>query len=241
MAAEEKQLSQSPPVFNAPRIVIVSLAVLVLAHVVRTSLLSQDADEWLIGAAAFIPARYDDLDLPGGMLAKLASPLTYALLHGDYTHLVFNCGWLLAFGTIVARRVSAAGFLALAGASAIGGALLFLVMNLGLRQPMIGASGAISGLMGAAVRFIFLPDAGSMPGSGYAPSMTLTEVLGDRRCRMLIGSWLLFNLLFGLFLGQLFTDSPIAWEAHVGGFMTGLLLFPLFERPPAATEPGWRM
>ena len=97
---------------------------------------------------------------------------------------------------------------------------------------MIGASGAISGLMGAAVRFIFVPD-GFDEASVRAVSvrsMTLTELARDQRARLMIGSWVALNLLFGLVLGQMFSEGGIAWEAHLGGFIAGLLLLPVFER-----------
>jgi len=214
--------------------VLGALCLLVTVHVAR-EFLDEATDQWLVLAAAFIPSRYAGDVLPGGDLAKATSFLTHIGLHGDFTHLAVNCGWLLAFGTIVARRITAASFLGLAALSGVAGAALFLACNWGLAQPMAGASGAISGLMGGAIRFIFQP---TDPRSRtVARCMTLAEMMRDQRARLMIASWIAVNLLFGLFLGQLFAAGGIAWEAHLGGFLAGLLLFPWFDRPNVRRLP----
>jgi membrane associated rhomboid family serine protease len=227
-------LATSEPVFNAPRVVLAAIAALCAVHLIREFWLSDASDQTLLLATAFIPARYAGAALPGGDIAKATSFLTHALLHGDFTHLAVNCGWLLAFGAIVARRIDGLRFLLLSALSAVAGAALFLVSNWGLLQPMVGASGAISGLMGAAVRFMFLPtpQRWMRPGgdaSDLPPAMTLGELARDSRARMMIGSWLVLNLVFGLLLGHVLSAGGIAWEAHLGGFFAGLLAFPWFD------------
>jgi membrane associated rhomboid family serine protease len=235
-------LAKHEPVFNGPRVVLFSIAVLVACHVGR-ALLDEATDDWLTGAMAFIPVRYSGEPLPGGAAAKVTSFVTHMVLHGDATHLLVNCGWLLAFGTILARRLTAGRFLALSVLAGIAGAAVFLGFNWGVKAAMVGASGAISGMMGAAVRFMF-QDAGYRQvqrdnpwargaGAPWAPCMTLAELLRDQRARLMVGSWVVVNLLFGLFLGEQLTGTGIAWEAHLGGFFAGLLLFPLFDRPPS--------
>jgi membrane associated rhomboid family serine protease len=228
-------LAKHEPVFNAPRVVLGTLCLLIACHVAR-EFLSDEADLWVVQAAAFIPSRYAGDVLPGGTPAKFTSFVTHILLHGDFTHLAVNCGWLLAFGAIVARRISAGSFLGLAVVSGIAGAALFLAANWALAQPMVGASGAISGLMGAAVRFMF-----QRPGRGSGeppPCMTVAELIRDQRARLMIGSWIALNMLFGLLLGPLFSAGGIAWEAHLGGFFAGLLLFPWFDRQRPAAADG---
>ena len=69
-------------------------------------------------------------------------------------HLLINSAWFLAFATPVARRIGPVRFLAFFLLCGVGGALLYLPFN---SAPMVGASGAISGLMGAAMRFLFFP------------------------------------------------------------------------------------
>ena len=226
-------MASSQPVFNAPNVVMATLAVLVALHVGR-EFLGPELEQWVVLAGAFIPSRYSGDSLPGGEIAKLTSFITHMGLHGDYAHLAVNCGWMLAFGSIVARRIGASRFLALAAVTGIAGAALFWLMNWGLAAPMVGASGAISGLMGAAVRFMFNPLAiGGLDGSAIVPRMSLQEIMHDRRARLMIGSWVAINLLFGLVLDRVFSAGGIAWEAHLGGFVAGLLLFAWFDRQPS--------
>ena len=70
--------------------------------------------------------------------------------------------------------------------------------------------------------------------------MSVAEVFQDQRARLMIGSWVAINLLFGLFLDRMFSAGGIAWEAHLGGFAAGLLLFSWFDievpRPLGITE-----
>ena len=230
-------LAKPQPIFNAPHVVLATIAALAAVHVGR-EFLSLETDRWLVLAGAFIPARYVSDGLPGGPIAGVTSFVTHMGLHGDYAHLAVNCGWLLAFGSIVGRRIGTLRFLALALVTGIAGAAFFLVMNWGLFAPMVGASGAISGLMGAAVRFMFnARAAGGQDGASLAPRMSLRDVLLDRRARLMIGTWVAINLLFGLVLDKFFSAGGIAWEAHLGGFLAGLVLFDWFDRNgPAAVE-----
>ena len=93
--------------------------------------------------SAFIPARYDSNILanaawPGGTAADIWTFVTYALLHADWMHLLFNSVWLLAFGTPLARRFGAARFLAFCAVTAAAGALAHLMTHFGQMVPMVG-------------------------------------------------------------------------------------------------------
>jgi membrane associated rhomboid family serine protease len=113
-------------------------------------------------------------------------------------------------------------------------------------SPLIGASGADSGLMGAATRFMFQPGAplgafGSLnrPEIESIPAASLRGVFIDRRALIFLIIWLGTNFIFGAGAQTLgFSDMPVAWVAHLGGFCAGLVLFPLFDRrlrPPPIT------
>lgn len=236
------------PILNVPAVVLLVLAVLVATHVVRW-LLSDQADQNLLLTFAFIPARYDtalDGVLPGGTGAQLWTFVTYALLHADLTHLGFNAIWLLAFGSPVARRFGVSRFLMFCVVAVAAGALAHLATHAGARDPMIGASAAISGMMGAATRFAFQQggsldfwrSAGSDPDR--IPAAPLAVALRNPRVVAFLAIWFGVNLVFGVgslsFSGA---DQSIAWEAHVGGFAVGLLLFALFDpiAPASRQEP----
>src|SRR5262249_32794118 len=112
---------------------------------------------WLTALLAFIPARLGGLadDLPGGHVAIFSSFVTHLFVHGDLMHLLVNSAWLLAFATVVARRTDTLRFLAFFMLVGAAGALFFTAVNGFKLTMLVGASGAISGLMGATFRFIF--------------------------------------------------------------------------------------
>lgn len=223
------------PIFNVHRAVLAVLAVLVLIHVLR-SFLSPEEDLWLVLAGAFIPGRYGPLgaELPGGEPALMTSPFTHMLLHGDWRHLAFNSAWLLAFGSAIAERTGTLRFLLFALFCGLGGAAAFYAANVGLMQPMIGASGAISGLMGAAMRFL-LP---ALDGGGFrqlreAPRtvrlMSLSETLTDRRMLITSAMLVVLNVLTIVGFGGAQNSGGIAWEAHLGGYLLGVLTYGYFD------------
>lgn len=229
-------MSRREPIFNAPSSVLALLAALALVHVVR-SLLSTEQDDRLILWFAFIPARYGPIgsDLLGAPVASFAPFVTHIFLHGDAAHLIVNSAWLLIFGSVIARRIGALRFLFFTLFCGVGGAFAFLCFNPGLAVPVIGASGAVSGLMGGVMRFFFrVLDYGAgrqlRQPLWMAPRMSLPEMARDRRAVIAIGVWILLNFLASRGLGGLAAPGVIAWEAHLGGFFTGLLAFGLFDR-----------
>jgi membrane associated rhomboid family serine protease len=223
------------PIFNVPAVVVVVLAALALVHAARMFVLSDEADRILLWTFAFIPARYDsgvlgDLVLPGGVGAKVWTFVTYSFIHANLTHIGFNALWLLVFGSAVARRTGAGRFLAFCAVTSAAGALAHLVTHPGALNPVIGASGAISGMMGASCRFAFHPAGGRLP--------PLRAALRNRGVLGFVAVWFGLNLLTGLgSLPLLGDDQVVAWQAHVGGFVAGLLLMPLFDPAPATAEP----
>jgi membrane associated rhomboid family serine protease len=179
-------------------------------------------------------------DLPGGRVAAITSFVTHQFVHGDIAHLVINSAWLLAFGTPVARRTSPIGFLAFFLIAGIAGAALYLAVNGSIPILVVGASGAISGLMGAAFRFLFRSmergGAAGLAAARTTPLMTIAETLGNRRILLAVAGWTVLNVLLAWGASALTEAAGIAWEAHLGGFYAGLLLYGLFDRPPAVED-----
>jgi len=177
--------------------------------------------------------------LEGG--AKIWTLFTYAFLHGSWAHVAVNSIWLVAFGPPVARRFGSARFLVFFAMTAVAGALAHWAFNSMDFSPLIGASAADSGLMAAAARFVFQPGA---PLSGRPdpsrlvieagaepPAPSLRELLSQRRAIIFIVIWMATNFVFGAGAQALgASEAPVAWIAHVGGFLAGLLVFPLFDR-----------
>ncbi|HEY6604623.1 MAG TPA: rhomboid family intramembrane serine protease, partial [Xanthobacteraceae bacterium] len=94
---------------NVPAAIVVLLAVLALVQLLLMFVLTPEQTTEFLLLFAFIPARYDtsvlpDLAWPGGWAADVWTFVTYALIHADLSHLIFNAVWLLAFGSPVAQR-----------------------------------------------------------------------------------------------------------------------------------------
>lgn len=232
------------PLFNIPLIVIALLALLALIHGVRTLLLTDDQDIEFLLSFAFIPARYDTSivlggALPGGFGAEIWTFVTYSLIHADWTHLGVNAIWLLPFGSALARRFGALRFLAFFAVTSAAGAALHLATHAGEQFPMIGASASISGAMAAAMRFAFQRGGplgllrGEDKNAYRVPAIPLTGMLSDARVLIFLGVWFGINILFGLGSVSITgSNQPVAWEAHIGGFLAGLLLFSWFDPVP---------
>ena len=217
------------PVLNVPAAVWLVVLALVAIHLI-TVLGSPGFRGWTIEQFAFIPAR---LSVADGGPQRVWMWLTYSLLHGDAAHLAMNSLWLAIFGAPVARRLGVRRYALLSVAGAIGAVALHLFAHWGQFAPVIGYSGVVSALTGAAARFAFGP--GGLGGGAIElrPRLSLVQTLTNRSSLGFVAVWMIANLLVGS--GMLTPDGPrIAWEAHVGGFMVGLLLFGAFDRqvPP---------
>jgi len=231
---------------NVPAVVVALLAALGLIHAFLVLALTAEQTTEALLLFAFIPARYDpsvlpDVVWPGGIAADIWTFVTYALIHGDISHLVFNCVWLLAFGSPVAQRFGPLRFMAFMAVTAAAGAAVHLVTHFGEILPMIGASAAVSGAMAAAIRFAF--QRGGPLGfwrdgeqAHRVPAAPLAVCLRDPRVVAFLLVWFGCNILFGFVsLGGSGLTQAVAWQAHIGGFVAGLLGFAFFDPvPPAA-------
>jgi membrane associated rhomboid family serine protease len=254
------------PILNLPAAISVCLAVLIGIHAFRM-FLSDETDFTLIIDWAVIPARWavafggvqvdeimrslregvpEDTVTPMMALAQyvLASEegrpwtvLTYAFLHGSWAHVLINSVWLAAFGTPIARRCGAGRFVILSATSAVCGAVFYAFLNPFQVLPMIGASGAVSGLMAAASWFMFAPASwhweGRLTQPHERPRETLGHMVRNRQVLIFLGIWFAANYVFAFVQPLGLMDASIAWEAHIGGFLAGLAIFPLLDPLPA--------
>ena len=231
-------MSEREPIFNVPPVVVALLTSFVVVHLVRY-LLPEDQADWLTTTLAFIPARLTGMarELPGGEVAGVTQFVTHLFVHGDLTHLLINSAWLLAFGSSVARRTGAVRFLVFFVLCGIAGALVYVAFSGNALSMMVGASGAISGLMGAAFRFLFQAltegDVEGLAGETRQPPLvSLRATLRDRRVLLAVAGWTILNIVLAWGAAGLMDGAKIAWEAHLGGFYMGLLTFGFFDRPP---------
>ncbi len=220
------------PVLNVPAIVVAMLGLMVMIHIARLYALSYRSGVEFIFYFAFIPARFSNQAL--GIFADWSSwwtPLSYSFLHGDWTHIIVNSVWMLAFGSVVARRFGLISFLIFCAIGSIAGALAHFAANPGSQIPMIGASAIVSACMGASVRFAFPINGRFGKMAHLFPAQSLLTSMRNPQAMAFVGVWFVINLLFGLG-GEMVAGEgqSIAWQAHLGGFVVGFLGFGLFDR-----------
>lgn len=166
---------------------------------------------------SFVPARYT-----GGMVfdaAAITSPILHMLLHGSWLHLLMNLGMLMAFGAGLERHAGPRVLLVLFVLSGIAGAFFHVLFYPDALRGLIGASGGISGLFGAVLMMMF---AHQDPYAGRSARL--------KQLFPFIAVWIGVSLFFGFF-GMRGEDADIAWTAHIGGFLAGLLLYaPIAKR-----------
>lgn len=225
------------PFFRAPKVVLILIAILVGVHV-AILLAGESWEVWSLYALSFIPARISGgAPFPAIWGSQVWSFVTYGFLHADVMHLFFNSLWLLVFGSVVARRLGALKFLVLSGVSTIMGAGATLLTHWGEVAIVIGASGAVSGLMAAAIPLMY--GAGLRLGDTYRMDIATVrplrplEILTNRRAFIFTLVWIAVTLFSGAsgWTGASFMEEGrIAWEAHLGGFVAGLIAFYWLDR-----------
>lgn len=235
--------------FNVPGAVLALAVALGAIHAFLTFALNIDQANDVLAQFAFSPLRYADIvpnELPSWWGPQLWTFVSYAFFHADFNHLTVNLVWLLAFGPPIARRFGPSRFLAFCAITAAAGAVAHLVTHLGEFAPMIGASAAISGAMAAAMRFVFqrggplgLLGHGEQ-GSYHVPAAPLSVALRDPRILTFLMVWFGVNIIFGIGAVTMpGMEGSVAWQAHIGGFLAGLLCFPMFDpiRPLDQASP----
>ena len=174
----------------------------------------------LVNNFGVVPARVGQvLTGTGGNLELALKPLaTSMFLHGGLLHLLGNILFLWVFGGNVEGRLGRARYLVFYLLCGVGAGVVHILVNWGSPIPAVGASGAISGVMGAYI--MLFP---------YSRILTLVPLLFffftvRLPAVLLLGYWFVIQFLSGL--GRLgnASEGGVAWWAHVGGFLLGVLL-----------------
>ncbi|UAK26723.1 rhomboid family intramembrane serine protease [Sphingomonas nostoxanthinifaciens] len=187
----------------------VTLAALTVASYVVVAALDRSQAAALVGG--FIPARVTGMALAGAMPVWL-TPLTAALLHGGVLHLSFNLLMLVYCGREDEVALGGGGMVLLYVAGAYAAAAAQFVAGPHSAVPMIGASGAISALVGAyAILY-----------GQRRPSKLSPELARWVHILWLAVTWVVVQALLGL--ASATVGVAMAASAHVGGFVAGLLL-----------------
>jgi membrane associated rhomboid family serine protease len=227
------------PFFRAPPVVLWLIGGLVALHLGRISLPGASAENAVYDYGLY-PLRYSRAYLeshmanPGTLWERAIPFVSYLGLHASWGHLIVNCFFLLAFGPMVARRFGAPLFLIFFAICGVAGAVAYLAFNWASPLPVIGASGAVCGLMPAALRM--LPGQAPWAEAGEAPLAPLLS----RQMLVFTAVFVFANLLMGVTgIGIGGESGLVAWQAHLGGFAAGLLLCGPFDRlrPRAVGAP----
>jgi membrane associated rhomboid family serine protease len=169
------------------------------------------AREVFTGACSSSPddrALFPDKSVP-------LSVVTSMFLHGGLLHLAGNMWFLWVFGNNVEEAFGRARYAALYIAAGIVATLAFVLLNAGSTQPLVGASGAIAGVLGAYL--VLYPRRPVL-------SLVFVAVL-PVPAALFLGIWLLAQFAVG--------DSGVAWESHVAGFLFGMLVTAVVREPLA--------
>ncbi len=214
-------LKDSNPTERFPIITVVFIALNILVFLYQASL-GDDAVASFIGAFSLVPARllHAGTMLPGPVPVGITI-FTSQFLHGGLLHLIGNMLYLWIFGNNVEDAMGRSRFIVfylLCGAMA---SMAHALMNAQSNIPMIGASGAISGILGAYV--LLHPRARVLTLFTLGFFIRMIEV----PAMMVLGFWFVFQFLNAVVAKG---AGGVAWYAHIGGFLAGLALIVLFKR-----------
>lgn len=151
------------------------------------------------------------------------SLVTSMFLHGGWFHLIGNMWFLWVFGSHLEDALGSAKFLIFYLVCGVVSAMVQLVVNLGSPVPTLGASGAIAGVMGAFL--MIYPRVRVVTLVFIIVFITTIEL----PAAFMLIYWFAIQLISGLSTVSSFTDQGgVAWFAHVGGFLAGILLVRVF-------------
>lgn len=142
--------------------------------------------------------------------------VTYAFLHGGLSHLIVNMITLWSLGKVVIGRVGTRGFSLLYLSAMLGGAAGYALLAADVR-PMVGASGALFGLIGGALAWL------------YVDRYTYNE--GLRPVAQAVVLLIVLNLILWWAM-----DGQLAWQTHLGGFVSGWVAAMLIDPRPAPPD-----
>lgn len=219
MTTAEPRPPRRQPILNLPPLTKALLITNVAIHLLRLAL-PMATDIKLVLNLAFVPARYTLS--PAVEWQAVVAPITYQFLHGGAMHLIMNMLVMAAFGAGVERRMGVLRTLVFYLACGVAGALAHLAAYPTSFGPVVGASAGISGLFGGVLWII----------------RQRHEQRSRQRLFTLAVIWIALAAATGIMGMPGDGDVVVAWVAHIGGFVAGLILFPLLL--PRTARPHGR-
>jgi membrane associated rhomboid family serine protease len=204
---------------------IVNLILIVICTIVffkEIALGSQELNQFTL-TYGLIPARTMSQLKAGAPVLSLAAPFVTAMfLHGSWVHIIGNMIYLWIFGDNVEDRVGHIPYLFFYLVVGAAGSLAHIIADPASPVPIIGASGAIAGILGA--YFISYPRSRILTLLPLFFFITIVEV----RAAWFLLFWFVIQLFSGF--GASVSADSVGWWAHIGGFVAGAVLINLFPR-----------
>ena len=194
---------------------ITRTATTVIAAVTAVAWLLADlagATNAAVAAMGFIPARFSGLLDLSPAVPALLTPLSSTLVHGNLLHLAFNLLILVWCGTAIERALGRGALLLLYGVGAYAAAVAQWLIDPASLVPVIGASGAVSAVIGAYALSFGEP-------KRITGSPRLNRAIN---ALWLLAAWIVLQMMVGLLAGG--QGLLLATPAHIGGFLAGLLM-----------------
>jgi len=177
---------------------------------------------------ALIPARYSEAFASGETDLAAVDFLPFfsmMFLHGGWLHLILNMWTLWLFGPTIEDRLGHGRYLTFYLACGLAASVAHVIFNPASIVPALGASGAIAGVLGCYMRLFPLARVVVVVPILFIP------LFFEVYAHVFIGLWFLLQLLGSMAeLLQPSSSGGVAWWAHVGGFVAGLILGPLLVR-----------
>jgi membrane associated rhomboid family serine protease len=228
------------PRYSTPYVTYFIIALNVLGFVFELSLgLNSRAFKALIYEFGAVPRRFE-LALSGAPNYSLPTlsltVLTSMFLHGGWLHIIGNMWFLWIFGDNVEEYLGHLKYLLFYLLSGCAAGVAYILLDASSNQPTIGASGAIAGVMGA--YFLLYPKARVLTLVFLIVFVTFWWL----PAWVFLGYWFVLQFLSGTAtsLGGASNTGGVAFWAHVGGFVAGILLIKLLpERPRRYRYASW--
>ncbi len=221
--------SSREPIFNIPGVILVIMALCAVIYVLEAYILDEEHGAQFLMDFAFVPARFS---LYGGFYSPAAwlTTVTYSFMHGSLAHIALNMIWLAAFGSPLAARIGPLRTALFWIVTSVAAVMTHFAVYPDSLTPLVGASGAVSGMMGAAARFGFRRSPLRNSAAFVGDILPIAVALRMRTVLVFLGVWFVTNILTGLLSVGVDSSATIAWEAHIGGFFVGFFGISLFDR-----------
>ena len=229
-------LHDDTPTNSTPVVTVTIIIVCSLVFLYQSSLPPNPGEIFVYQFGAIPAVLFGHAALPPEVAALPAftTVLTSMFLHGSWMHLFGNMLYLWVFGNNIEDVMGSSKFVVFYLLSGIVAAFSHAFTDPASTVPMVGASGAISGILGAYL--LLFP---------HARILLLAPVVGTTYvpAGIVLGFWFVMQILSGASLGS--QGGGVAFFAHIGGFVAGMVLIGFFKRPEVrffapARSSSWR-